>query len=110
MSSLQCPVTMLVVPAPVVAALDLTGLPVAHVWADPASSAQAEARAARLGVGVTTRDVVAGREVLGEIADAHPGETVLVVSSDVVDPAVVLADSDGWSRRPWTGAGAEPGS
>jgi hypothetical protein len=101
MSSLQCPATMLVVPAAAVEGLQLAGLRVAHVWSDPASTRPAEAAAARLGVGVTQREDVADREVLGEIADLHPGETVLVVSSVVTSATEVLADADGWSRRPW---------
>ena len=106
MSSLQCPATLLVVPAAQVKGLDLGEHKVAHVWSDPASAPAAEAAAAALGVGTTLRDGVAGREALGEIADAHPGETVLVVSPEVPEPAEILADADGWSQRPWGRAGA----
>jgi hypothetical protein len=105
-SSLQCPATMLVVPAVGLETLELGGRRVAHVWSDPASEVEAEAAAVRLGVGVTLREDVADREALGEIADVHPGETVLVVSSDVSTATEVLADADGWSRRPLGEAGA----
>jgi hypothetical protein len=98
---------MLVVPAPGVEALELGGRRVAHVWCDPASAGPAGAAAARLGVGVTLREDIADRETLGEIADLHPGETVLVVSSEVLTATEVLADADGWSRRPWAEAGAD---
>jgi hypothetical protein len=105
-SSLQCPATLLVVPAAGVETLELGGRRVAHVWSDPASAGPAEAAAARLGVGVTLHDDVADRDALGEIADVHPGETVLVVSAQVTTATEVLADADGWSRRPLGEAGA----
>jgi hypothetical protein len=109
-SSLQCPATLLVVPVAKVELLELGGRRVAHVWSDSASAGRAEAAAVRLGVGVTLREDVADREALGEIADVHPGETVVVVSSQVSTATEVLADADGWSRRPLgeTGAGADP--
>ncbi len=109
MSSLQCPATLLLAshaepvdstglgPTGRDQAADLAdrlaGRRVCHVWTGPARPAAqtAEIVAERLGVGVTTRDALdvrpeAGldvvaplREVLDEVADAHPGETVLVV-------------------------------
>jgi hypothetical protein len=106
-SSLQCPATMLVVPVAGVEALQLGRRRVAQVWCDRASAGPAEAAAARLGVGVTQREDIADRATLGEIADVHPGETVLVVSSKVLIATEVVADTDGWSRRPLGEAGAD---
>ena len=130
----------------------LAGRRVAQVWTSTRARAvqTAEIVAAALGVGVTTREGlrVAGRRpgsapdtpltgartdreaadrfgaVLGEVADAHPGETVLVVShGEAIGlgvPALarlattqvrlgpcqtveVLADADGWVCTRWGG-------
>ena len=101
MSSLQCPATMLVLPCSGLKEVDLGGLRIAHVWCDPESAVFAQPLATNLGLGVTVRDDVSGREALSDIADLHPGETVLVVGSDVTTATEVLVDADGWSRRPW---------
>jgi hypothetical protein len=115
MSSLQCPATMLVVPAATIGAdlvARLAERRVARVWSDPESAEPAESVAEGLGVGLDLRAEVASRDGLAEIADRHPGETVLVVSAEAVDPLEVLADADGWSRAPWSlqvpGAGPRP--
>ncbi len=91
MSTLQCPATLLLVRAgdPDRLATALTGRRVARVWTgtDDAAARTAVELAARLGVGVTTDAVLdadAGA-ALDTVADAHPGETVLLL----VPPAVL---------------------
>ena len=110
----------------------LAGRRVAHVWTStlPPAVQTAEIAAARLGVAVTTRrglcdlDPSPDRfgDVLHEVADAHPGETVLVVShGGAIGPGVpavarmdvepqrlgscdtveVLADADAWVCTRW---------
>jgi probable phosphoglycerate mutase len=102
---------------------------VAHVWTStqPPAVQTGEIVAARLGVGVTTRlglGEPADRfgAVLHEIADAHPGETVLVVSHggaietgvpdvarmqaqarrlDDCESVELLADADAWVCTRW---------
>ena len=110
MTSLQCAATLLVVPAALLD-VDLLGLSarrVAWVWTDRAGTGPAERAATGLGVGVTVREDVAGREALHEIADRHPGETVLVVSTGVTEAIEVLADADGWVVTRWGPAEAGP--
>ncbi len=103
MSSLQCATTLLLIPDGGRAAgltARLTGRRVAHVWTSPHAPAAQTARlvAPGLGVGVTTRPELRERGpeepaadaveriggCLAEIADQHPGETVLVVSHDAL--------------------------
>jgi hypothetical protein len=108
-STLQCPATLLVVPSGLLD-VDVLGLAerrVAWVWTDPGSLELADRVAARLGVGVTVREGVADREVLHEIADAHPGEIALVVSSAATGAVEVVIDADGWVSTPW--GPTEPG-
>jgi hypothetical protein len=103
MSSLQCPTTLLVAPA---SELDPDHLErvaqrkVARVWSEPGVVERADVLAGRLGVGVTVAADAGSRQVLAEIADEHPGETVLVVTA-AGSPAEVLVDADGWVSSPW---------
>ena len=132
MSDLQCPARLLLAsPAEAGHEPDLAdavvGDRVARVWTSPTASAvrTAEAVAARLGVGVLVHEDLQDRSVggetvaqagvrvaavLAEIADAHRGEAVLVVSharalraavpstADLIDRVVVglEGDADGW--------------
>ena len=103
MSSLQCPTTLLVAKA---SELDPDHLDrvarrkVARVWSEPAVVERADMLADRLGVGVTIAADAGSREVLSEIADEHPGETVLVVT--VAGSTIeVVTDADGWVSTPW---------
>jgi hypothetical protein len=101
-SSLQCPATLLVVPARELHPdhLDrIAARKVARVWTEPTVMRSADAVAERLGVGVTVAAYAGSREVLAEIADEHPGETVLVVIA-AGDAAEVVADADGWVSIP----------
>ena len=111
MSDLQCAATLLLVPYRDVSNLGqaLSGSRVAMVWTttiEPARQA-AGVLAADLGVGVTASADIAGTDpsaaVLGEIADQHRGETVVVVL-DTGDAIVEVAvDGDGLVRRRWNG-------
>jgi probable phosphoglycerate mutase len=114
----------------------LAGRRVAHVWTgtEPRAEQTAAIVAARLGVGVTSRPALAERggddpaslsrirAALEEVADAHRGETVLVITrGDVVRlgipalarmearpgdlppcaPIEVAIDADDWVCRAW---------
>lgn len=107
MSDLQCAATLLVVPSDRAQGLvpQLDGTRVAHVWAstaEPASGAGA-AIALALGVGLTTRpgltDLDGSTPALGEIADEHRGETVVVVVDQGDAVVEVAIDGDGWRCR-----------
>lgn len=115
--TLQCPARLFLVPAGAGAAARvdrLTGERVARVWAGPDPEVLRIARvlADRLGAEVVVRDGLAGdaavvREVLGEIADQHRGEAVLVVTGpeDLAPRSAegvlaVEAGDDGWRRLP----------
>jgi broad specificity phosphatase PhoE len=100
---------------------------IARVWCSPLSRA---VQTAELAAGVLGVDVVVHEGSLDEVADAHPGEAVLVVSHggailasapgltgrprlssyDVVLPATgfveLEADADGWRVVRWDAAGA----
>jgi hypothetical protein len=103
MSSLQCPTTLLLLPARELDPDDLSRLAsrkLARVWTEPTVARAADAVAERLGVGVTVAAFAGSREVLAEIADEHPGETVLVLIASG-DPAEVVVDADGWLFKPF---------
>lgn len=111
MSDLQCAATLLLVPYGEVPthAQALSSARVARVWAaatDPARRA-ADVLAADLGVGVTTSGDLAGAEpsaeVMGEIADQHRGETVVVVVDRGDAVLEVVIDGDGLVSRRWQG-------
>ena len=103
MSTLQCPTTLLVAPATELDPDHLDRIArrkVARVWSEPGVVERADVLADRLGVGVTVAADAGSREVLSEIADEHPGETVLVVT--VAGRAIeVVTDADGWVSTPW---------
>ena len=113
MSSLHCPARIFVArpatrPAADVA-VDAAALAeqvrserIALVWTSPLAPAleTAEVVAEDLGVGVVVREelqerVLAGLDVLAEVADAHPGEAALVICS------AVLAEGAGWQVERW---------
>ena len=110
MSDLQCAATLLLVPYGQVEsfARSLAGARIAHVWTGETETAlqAAEALAAELGVGATTRseldDPHQSDLALGDIADEHRGETVVVVVPGGAVTEIVI-DSDGWQRHAWHG-------
>ena len=120
MSDLQCPATLLVLPSgdaelPVVL---LRQSRLAAVYAEPADRASADRFAGVVGVAVRTlaREGAPYVERLGDLADLHRGETILVLlpAGDVATLAAqkrvpdeartgleVTIDSDGWVFRVW---------
>ncbi|WP_322936626.1 hypothetical protein [Nocardioides bizhenqiangii] len=113
MSDLQCAATLLLVPDGQVEdfARSLAGARIGHVWTGTSDRAtgSGELLATDLGVGVTARSELDDPQqidlALGEIADEHRGETVVVVVPGGAVTEIVI-DSDGWRRQAW---GADQG-
>ena len=112
MSTLQCAATLLLARPGAVDRLvaGLAGVRVAQVWVaahDEAARAGAEVATA-LGVGVArlgSADVADLADVLGEVADAHPGETALVLV-----PAAALDQVPGACRMAVAAGPLDPGA